>query len=132
MTADAARMKRLAKAQRALADVAMARRAAAQSAYEASAAEAGEILGALNGASPLHGVAVAAMASSLRRNGRATEQLRRAGDEAVSLHLRADRTADVLTERAADAAASERAKAERAALEALCSVARPPARSRTS
>ena len=127
MKSDAKRLNRLARAQRALAGVAAADRALAQRAYEDSAAQADLIVSALNGDHPLHGLAVSSMADALRRNGRATERLRRRADAAALDHTVKDRTAEALETRAADETKIERAAAERRRIEELTSA---PARRR--
>ena len=120
------RLRRLARAQRALAEVAKAESIAARARFEASRAEADEILGALNEESALHGLAVAAMAQTLRRNGRATERLRRVADEREALHARQDRAAEVLEERAHDEGRRASVALERKRLQNL--VSSPPRR----
>lgn len=117
----AERLRRLARAQRALADVAMAEQVAAQVQYHESQAQAGEILEALNGESALHGVAVAAMATAIRRNGRATERLRRFAEAKAEAHVRQDRAADLLEQRTAEAEAQDRSAGERLRLELMVS-----------
>ncbi|RAH98299.1 hypothetical protein DLJ53_26690 [Acuticoccus sediminis] len=115
------RLARLARAQRALADLAKAESIAANARYEDSRAQADEILSALNETSVLHGFAVSSMAETLRRNGRTTERLRRVADERAGQHAREDRTAEVLEERAAAASLQARRKAERQSIEILVS-----------
>ena len=121
------RLKRLARAQRALADAAKAESIAAKARFEKSRAQADEILGALNETNALHGFAVSSMAETLRRNGRTTERLRRVADERNHNHGRQEHAAEVLADRADAAATAERRKAERKYLETLVST---PGRSR--
>jgi len=109
----AERLARLARAQRALAEVAKADSITARKSFEDSAAQADEILGALNARSVLHGLAVSSMAETLKKNGRTTEKLRRAAEAMADQHNRQDRTAEVLEERAEEAARNERRAAER-------------------
>ncbi|UOM35707.1 hypothetical protein [Acuticoccus sp. I52.16.1] len=115
------RMARLARAQRALAEVAKAESIAANARYEDSARQADEILDALNATNVLHGFAVKAMADTLRRNGRTTERLRRVADERASQYVRQERTAEVLEERATQASSEARRKEERQRIEILVS-----------
>ncbi len=119
------RLARLARAQRALADVAKAESVAANARYEASRAQADEIVGVLNATSVLHGFAVASMADALRRNGRTTERLKRIADERAGQSARQDRTAEVLEDRVTDAERRARRKSERERLEDLVSSTRP-------
>lgn len=121
MTAHGNRLERLARAQRTLADLAAADRVRAARAYDESAAQADLIVDALNG--PLHGIAVAAMADALTKNGRATEKLRRTAESAAAEHMRADLTATALDERAAALRAHSRSRAERRRIEELTSQA---------
>ncbi len=123
----AARLERLARAQRALAEVAKADSIAARKAHEDSAAQADDILGALNARNVLHGVAVEAMADTLRKNGRTTEKLRRAAEAMAAHHTRRDRTAAILEQRSGEAARHERKAVERQRLVALASSAPPAA-----
>ncbi|WP_420392708.1 hypothetical protein [Acuticoccus sp.] len=129
MRGRAERLARLAGAQRALADAARAERVAAKAAHEASVVEGTEILAALCDDTVLHGIAVPAMAGALRRNGRASEQLRRRIDEAAERQGQLELIAERLAERAAQADRAERARRERRRLEEVAVTSRTPERS---
>lgn len=115
----AARLARVARAERALAQLAAAERVGADAAHAASRADGEAILAALAADSPLHGLLVTTMAGTLRRNSQATERLA-ARAEAAGAHQRhAEERARIVAARAADAVATVDRDAERRRLEAL-------------
>ena len=71
----AKRLARLARAQRAVAELSARDLVRIDEAHGASAAEAGKIVEALNGDSPLHGLLVDVMANALMRNANDTARL---------------------------------------------------------
>lgn len=115
----AARLSRIARAERALAQLAAAERVGADAAHAASRADGEAILAALAGDSPLHGLLVTTMAGALRRNAQATENLAARAEAAGVNQRHAEERARIVAERAADAVAAVGRDAERRRLEAL-------------
>jgi len=115
----ARRLARLARAQRALAQLSAGEHAALSEAHARSEAAAGEIMEALNSDSPLHGLLTSMMAGALNRNAIATYRLGREMEAAAAVHRRETVRADAFDRRVSDAHRLLNRVAARRTLEAL-------------
>ncbi|XWN32975.1 MAG: hypothetical protein ROR55_07810 [Devosia sp.] len=113
------RLARLARAQKAAARRAEAEAVAARAAHSESLQDGDALVEALNTDSPWHGLFVDAMAAALLSNGRRTEALRRARENAEAVLRRDSTRADRLDDLLNNAMRKEDAGQERRRLEAL-------------
>lgn len=127
--ARARRLARIARAQRAITELAAREHAATVAAHARSETDAGAIVGALNAESPLHGLLTGMMAEALQRNAVETHRLGREVARADQ-RLRHQKTrTDALDTRAEEARRALDKRAERRALEDLVTRS-PPRRNR--
>lgn len=117
--ARAKRLARLARAQRALAELSARENARLNEAHAASEAAEGAIIGALNADSPLHGLLTETMADALTRNAVTTYRLAREVEAAADVQRHETVRADAFERRAADARRLLGRIASRRELEAL-------------
>lgn len=97
------RLARLARAQRAVADLRASETARLHEAHGECAAAAGQIVDALNGDSPLHGLLVDVMANALMRNAIDTARLNSQRNAAAEVERRESVRADAFERRAGEA-----------------------------